>query len=74
MSSNLCSGVGNKLAWPELVGEQVSVAVATIHRENSYVQPVVIPEGIPLISLEYRCDRVRVWVEGSIVSRVPYVG
>ncbi|KAK9133753.1 hypothetical protein Scep_013281 [Stephania cephalantha] len=67
--------IGNvgKQAWPELLGAQVSVAVATIYRENSNVRPIVVPEGSG-VTKDIRCDRVRVWVEGRIVSRVPIVG
>ncbi|KAK9133760.1 hypothetical protein Scep_013288 [Stephania cephalantha] len=66
-----CSG--GKQAWPELLGAQASVAVATIRRENRNVRPVVVQEG-SFVTPDIRCDRVRVWVRGSIVSRVPVVG
>ncbi|KAK9156094.1 hypothetical protein Sjap_003574 [Stephania japonica] len=70
--AGLCYG---KQKWPELVGEQVSMALATIHRENSYVQPIVVQAGsITPGTADFRCDRVVVIVEGSIVSRVPIVG
>ncbi|KAK9152172.1 hypothetical protein Syun_010481 [Stephania yunnanensis] len=72
MASELCPGAG-KQVWPELLGAQASVAVATIRRENANVRPVVIPEG-SFVTADFRCDRVRVWVKGSTVSRVPGIG
>ncbi|KAK9152161.1 hypothetical protein Syun_010470 [Stephania yunnanensis] len=73
MASGFCPGNVGKQAWPELLGAQVSVAVARIYRENSNVRPIVVPEGLS-VTEDIRCDRVRVWVEGRIVSRVPIVG
>ncbi|KAK9156100.1 hypothetical protein Sjap_003580 [Stephania japonica] len=71
MEMLFCPG---KQKWPELIGEQVSVAIATIHRENPYVQPIVVAEGTTAITGDLDCGRVRVWAEGGIVSRTPHVG
>ena len=63
-----------KSSWPELVGVQGTVAEATIERENSYVDAVIVPEGSSVI-LDFRCDRVWVWVDkNGIVYRVPTIG
>ncbi|KAK9991898.1 hypothetical protein SO802_026883 [Lithocarpus litseifolius] len=64
----------SKSSWPELVGVQGTVAEATIERENSYVDAVIVPEGSSVI-LDFRCDRVWVWVDkNGIVYRVPTIG
>ncbi|KAF3968711.1 hypothetical protein ACB098_02G077700 [Castanea mollissima] len=69
--SSECKG---KSSWPELVGVQGTVAEATIERENSYVDAVIVPEGSSVIK-DFRCDRVWVWVDkNGIVYRVPTIG
>ncbi|KAK9156101.1 hypothetical protein Sjap_003581 [Stephania japonica] len=73
MATETICGYG-KQSWPELVGEQVSVAVETIHRENPNVQAVLMPPGTVAVTLDYNCGRVRVFARRGIVSRVPQVG
>ncbi|KAG2402048.1 hypothetical protein LR48_Vigan02g169200 [Vigna angularis] len=51
-----CEG---KRSWPELVGVKGSVAVATIERENPYVDAHTVLKG-SAVTFDYRCDRVRV--------------
>lgn len=53
---------------------QGTVAEATIERENSLVDAVIVEEGT-IVTADFRCDRVRVWVDqNGIVSRVPTIG
>ncbi|KAI4317968.1 hypothetical protein L6164_025788 [Bauhinia variegata] len=66
-----CQG---KSSWPELVGEQGNVAEATIERENSLVDAIIVKEGSS-VTTDFRCDRVWVWVDANgIVSIVPIIG
>jgi hypothetical protein len=63
-----------KSSWPELVGVQGTVAEATIERENPLVNAVIVPEGSSVI-LDFRCDRVWVWVDkNGLVDKVPKIG
>jgi len=65
----------DKLAWPELVGEDADAAAATILAETqNQVQVFIIPED-SLVSADYRTDRVRVFInEENLVSRKPMIG
>lgn len=50
------------------------VAEATIERENPSVNAIIVPEGSAVI-LDFRCDRVWVWVDkDGIVFKVPTIG
>ncbi|CAK9309881.1 unnamed protein product [Citrullus colocynthis] len=63
-----------KMAWPELVGTRSEEAKRRIEKENPYVDVAVIREG-RVVTLDLRCDRVRVWVDRhGIVTRIPFVG
>jgi len=63
-----------KSSWPELVGVEGKVAEATIQRENPLVNAVIVPEG-SFVTADFRCDRVRVWVDkDGIVYQVPIIG
>jgi len=67
----VCAG---KNSWPELVGVEGSVAVATIERENSYVNAHTVLKG-SIVTDDFRCDRVRVWVtKEGIVYQIPTIG
>ncbi|KMT02819.1 hypothetical protein BVRB_8g194020 [Beta vulgaris subsp. vulgaris] len=70
--SSECPG---KNVWPELVGEKGKVAAEVIQRENPNVtQVTVLPDGTPVI-LNFRCDRVWVWVDcEELVVRPPMIG
>ncbi|KAJ7978747.1 Proteinase inhibitor [Quillaja saponaria] len=62
-----------KNSWPELKGKEGDVAVRTIERENHFVNAVIVLEG-SFVTLDIRCDRVRVWVDtNGIVTRVPQI-
>ncbi|GAU31614.1 hypothetical protein TSUD_63630 [Trifolium subterraneum] len=61
MSDNECQG---KDSWPELVGVEGKVAAATIERENPLVNANIVLEGTSVTD-DFRCDRVRVWVDKS---------
>ncbi|CAH1439337.1 unnamed protein product [Lactuca virosa] len=66
-----CQG---KSSWPELVGANGGAAAATIERENPRVDAMVILDGTPTTG-DFRCDRVRVWVNSSgVVLRTPRIG
>ncbi|EYU32854.1 hypothetical protein ABFS82_01G093000 [Erythranthe guttata] len=69
--SDECKG---KESWPELVGVPGNVAVATIERENPLVNAIILqPRTFPI--LDFRCDRVWVYVDGNgNVRRVPMIG
>ena len=63
-----------KSSWPELVGVEGKVAEATIQRENSLVDAIIVPEGSN-VPFDFRCDRVWVWVDkDGIVYQVPTIG
>ncbi|RWR87886.1 Proteinase inhibitor [Cinnamomum micranthum f. kanehirae] len=64
-----------KSVWPELLGVAGEVAKRTIEEENSLVTAQIVKEG-SIITADFRCDRVRVWVDEStgIVTRVPRIG
>jgi len=67
----VCAG---KSSWPELVGVEGTVAVATIERENPYVDANTVLKG-SIVTTDVRCDRVRVWVtKEGIVYQVPTIG
>lgn len=53
---------------------QGKVAEATVERENTGVDAVIVLEG-SIVDGQFRCDRVRIWVdEYGIVTRVPQIG
>ncbi|KAG8653967.1 hypothetical protein MANES_05G086336v8, partial [Manihot esculenta] len=60
-----------KKAWPELVGIDGNCAAAIIEKENKHVKAIVLKEGTPATS-DFRCGRVRVWVnEYNVVIQTP---
>ncbi|XP_020222355.1 inhibitor of trypsin and hageman factor-like [Cajanus cajan] len=66
-----CQG---KSSWPELVGVEGTVAEATIERENPLVDAIIVIEGT-IVTPDFRCDRVWVWVnKDGIVYQVPTIG
>ncbi|OMO78437.1 Proteinase inhibitor I13, potato inhibitor I [Corchorus capsularis] len=65
---------GKKRSWPELKGENVEIAKATILKERPDVYVVVLPEGAPW-TMDYRSNRVRLAVnEKDQVVNVPVIG
>ncbi|MQL67652.1 hypothetical protein F6Q10_35165 [Streptomyces vinaceus] len=68
-------GFEGKQSWPELVGVPGKVAKETIQKENpKLTQVVIVLIGTP-ITLDYRFDRVRIFVNYlGIVIQVPRVG
>ncbi|KAJ0807182.1 putative proteinase inhibitor I13, potato inhibitor I [Helianthus annuus] len=69
--STTCKG---KNSWPELVGTKGDAATATIERENPRVDATEVLEG-SMVTTDFRCDRVRVWVNSSgVVVRPPTIG
>ncbi|KAL3830823.1 hypothetical protein ACJIZ3_019625 [Penstemon smallii] len=66
-----CQG---KDSWPELVGVPGNVAVTTIERENPLVTAIILRPGMSP-TLDFRCDRVWVYVDGNgNVREVPVIG
>lgn len=69
--SSECEG---KDSWPELVGDKGKDATATIESENHLLNAVIVKEGT-FVTADFRCDRVRVWVnKRGIVTKVPIIG
>ncbi|KAG4174556.1 hypothetical protein ERO13_A11G128500v2 [Gossypium hirsutum] len=67
-----CSDPG-KSSWPELVGTNGEVAAHIIEKENPKVS-VRIVKGL-MVTMDFRCDRVRVWVDNyGIVKTTPHIG
>lgn len=63
-----------KRLWPELVGKRVEEAKDTIQSERPDLKSVcIIPKGSK-VTMDYRMDRVRIYVEDGIVLRAPKVG
>ncbi|KAL2510780.1 Serine protease inhibitor [Abeliophyllum distichum] len=56
-----CPNAG-KSTWPELLGVQGQVAVGVIARENKKVSVGTVKEGM-MVTADFRCDRVRVWLD-----------
>lgn len=56
------------------MGVHGEAAAAIIERENLNVKAGIVKEGT-LVTTDFRCDRVRVWVDSyGIVSMVPKIG
>ncbi|KAL5712228.1 hypothetical protein ACHQM5_014419 [Ranunculus cassubicifolius] len=71
--ADFCRGIG-KESWPELLGVCGEFAVKVIVRENHKVGVFIVKEGM-MVTMDYRCDRVRVWVDANgLVKQVPKVG
>ncbi|KAE8692205.1 Cytochrome P450 94A1 [Hibiscus syriacus] len=68
-----CGGAG-KSSWPELVGINGQVAAHIIAKENPKVSVQIVKEGM-MVTMDFRCDRVRVWVDKyQIVKTTPHIG
>ncbi|KAB2625542.1 glu S.griseus protease inhibitor-like [Pyrus ussuriensis x Pyrus communis] len=70
--SSECEG---KDSWPELVGAKGKDAKAIIESENRLVHVVIVKEG-SFVTKDYRCDRVRVWVDKHdiVTKKIPQSG
>ncbi|CAH8362921.1 unnamed protein product [Eruca vesicaria subsp. sativa] len=69
--SSECPG---KNSWPELVGTNGDYAASVIEKENRRVDAIVILDGTP-VTADFRCDRVRVWVNTNrVVIKPPTAG
>ena len=56
------------------MGKEGKVAEETIERENPLVDAIIVEEG-SIVTQDFRCDRVRVWVnKHGIVVRIPVIG
>ncbi|CAA6658948.1 unnamed protein product [Spirodela intermedia] len=66
-----CEG---KSSWPELVGYTGIHAAAIIENQNHLVDAIIVKEGSS-VPLDYRCNRVWVWVNKlGIVFKTPIIG
>ncbi|CAF1322512.1 unnamed protein product [Rotaria sordida] len=64
----------NKNQWPELIGKNGQEAVNIIKKETGFTNVMIVKEGSP-VTLDYRTDRVRVFVnDEGIVTIVPTIG
>jgi hypothetical protein len=64
-----------KSSWPELVGVNGEAAAATIVRENPKVAGTVIVKEEMMVTMDFRSDRVRVWVDqNGTVTQTPQIG
>lgn len=69
----LISGRG-KFLWPELERRDGVEAAKIIERQNPRVHAVILREGT-IVSMDLRCERVRVWVDDNgIVTEAPKRG
>lgn len=69
-----CPNCEGKRSWPELVGYRGSAAAAIIESQNPLVDAQIVKKG-SFVTADFRCDRVRVWVdERGIVYRTPVIG
>ncbi|KAF3788996.1 hypothetical protein EJ110_NYTH19793 [Nymphaea thermarum] len=50
-------------SWPELVRMDGQVASPIIKAQNPYVTDVPVVKERSIVLLNFRCDRVRVWVK-----------
>lgn len=67
--------VGGKQAWPELVGKKAQEAKRAVFKESPYVKIIDVVELGSHVTMDARCDRVRIWVQDDgIVALVPIVG
>ncbi|WOL16899.1 inhibitor of trypsin and hageman factor-like [Canna indica] len=68
-----CTG---KSSWPELVGVEGEKAVKIIEEQNPTVTAQIVIIGVSIVTPDFRCDRVWVWVDKDtgIVGKVPQIG
>ncbi|XP_077862462.1 uncharacterized protein LOC144344258 [Saccoglossus kowalevskii] len=59
--------------WPELVGKTVEEATVKIKEDCPDVQVQVIPHD-SMVTMDFREDRVRIFVENQKVQRPPRIG
>ncbi|KAL5712223.1 hypothetical protein ACHQM5_014414 [Ranunculus cassubicifolius] len=72
-SSSYCRDMG-KGSWPELVGADGQTATKIIKNENPRLRVVVVKKG-SFVTMDFRCDRVRVWVDqNGMVVQPPILG
>ncbi|XP_058086547.1 glu S.griseus protease inhibitor-like [Magnolia sinica] len=70
----MASEYKGKNSWPELVGVDGQAAATKIERESCHVNAIILLDGT-LVTFDFRCDRVRVWVDhkGKVI-REPQIG
>lgn len=60
-------------ALAELEGKPVDEVVEAIKRDQPTFNVVVVPMNSP-VTMDYRVDRVRVFVQDGVVPRAPMIG
>ena len=72
---------GGKQAWPELLGKKAREAKDVILKENTYVDAVVYTPQDAIVTDDFCCNRVRIFVnchtcdyENAAVIQIPRVG
>lgn len=65
-----------KHEWPELVGFDGNLACKIIEEENPEVYTAIVKERGMVVTMDYICKRVRVWVDNdtNLVTRIPTAG
>ena len=61
-----------KTEWPELLGTPAEQAKSTI--EQAGYKLVQLVQAGQVVTMDYRQDRVRIWVKDGSVFKVPRVG
>eukprot|EP00977_Amphora_coffeiformis_P024634 scaffold16502_cov177-Amphora_coffeaeformis.AAC.7 len=65
----------DKTTWPELVGQDATIAKQTIQGENPGISMVQILPKDSFVTMDYSTQRVRIFVnEDNTVASVPRVG
>eukprot|EP00747_Dinoflagellata_sp_TGD_P212046 gnl/TRDRNA2_/TRDRNA2_85183_c0_seq2.p1 gnl/TRDRNA2_/TRDRNA2_85183_c0~~gnl/TRDRNA2_/TRDRNA2_85183_c0_seq2.p1 ORF type:complete len:241 (-),score=58.78 gnl/TRDRNA2_/TRDRNA2_85183_c0_seq2:384-1052(-) len=65
MALDAAAAVPGKQSWPELVGTAGEAAVATIRAERPDLAEVLTVPEDAMVTMDWREDRVRVFVDGS---------
>ncbi|CAF0958774.1 unnamed protein product [Rotaria sordida] len=74
VSKPVSSEDNGKYSWPEMLGKDGTLAVQYIKMKSNLTNVFTVPEN-SFITMDYRTDRVRVFVDNNnIVTKVPRVG
>jgi hypothetical protein len=68
------SGCPSASSFPQVIGLSGTKAKAVIEEEEPCLTVAIIPEG-SLVTMDYRIDRVRIFVNGEgVVETIPFLG
>ncbi|CAN6439448.1 unnamed protein product [Victoria cruziana] len=74
-ASSMAADCKGKSSWPELVGFYGRFAPPIIRFQNPLVTDVDVVLQGTLVTMDFRCDRVRVWVNTKgIIYKPPTIG